>query len=44
MAARKKIIETDDATDLHIETSDVEDAIRATYLQCDRAAWRAVSA
>jgi 2-hydroxy-4-carboxymuconate semialdehyde hemiacetal dehydrogenase len=39
MAARNKIIETDDATDPHIETSDVEDASTATYLQCDRAAW-----
>jgi hypothetical protein len=39
MAACKKIIETVDATDPHIETSDVEDASRATYLQCDRAAW-----
>ena len=38
MAARKKIIETDDATDPHIETSDVEDASWTTYLQCDRAA------
>jgi hypothetical protein len=31
MAARKKIIEAGDATDPQIETSDVEDASRATY-------------